>query len=86
MIGGSSTSFVKGPLNRSLPASLTSDASTYIFPVGAGSTYLPYAVTSINTGAIAPVLQVTAFATNSGGTPNALRFPQSAQQSIGRLK
>ncbi len=68
--GGSTTSFVNGPLNWTLPASLSASASVYPFPVGAGTTYLPLSLTTITTGATGPVLQVQASTSNAGGTPD----------------
>ncbi len=66
--GGSTASFVNGPLNWALPANLTKGTNIYTFPVGAGSTYLPYSADSLTTGATGPTLQVQAFAASSGGT------------------
>ena len=45
--GGSSTSFIDGAVQWSLPASLTT-GTTYLFPVGKGSTYLPFFVEQSN--------------------------------------
>jgi hypothetical protein len=66
--GGSTASFVNGPLQRALPAGLTNSSNVYNFPVGAGGTYLPYSATSLSTGATGATLQVQAFAANAGGT------------------
>jgi hypothetical protein len=65
--GGSTTSFVKGPMTRSLPASLGS-GSTYVFPTGKGTTYLPFTLVNPITGASAPVVTAEAFDANAGGT------------------
>jgi hypothetical protein len=66
--GGSTTAFVNGPLNWTLPASLSDSASIYSFPVGSGSTYLPLSLTTLSTGASGPVLQVSTTAGNASGT------------------
>ena len=64
ILGGSSTSFVNGPINWTFPASLVA-GSTYNFPVGKGSTYLPFSlVNPTGTGATA---QIEAFNVNGGG-------------------
>ena len=65
--GGSTTSFVKGPMTRSLPASLGT-GSTYVFPTGKGTIYLPFSLVNPTTGASAPVVTAEAFDTNAGGT------------------
>ena len=59
--GGSATSFVDGPLTWQLAT-----GSTYNFPVGAGTTYLPFGITGI-TGT-APRLRLQAYAANTGGS------------------
>ena len=64
--GGSVTSFINGPVNWTLPASLVS-GSTYTFPVGMGTTYLPFSLVNPTTSGTATA-QVTAFAANPGGT------------------
>lgn len=69
--GGSTSCFVNGPLNWTLPASLSSNSSTYDFPVGAGSTYLPFSITNVTTGSTGPVLEVQAFTGNCGGSAGA---------------
>jgi hypothetical protein len=66
--GGSTTSFVNGPLNWKLPPNLTTSASVYNFPVGSGSTYLPYSVTSLTTGSTGPTMSVSGFEANAGGS------------------
>ncbi len=65
--GGSTTSFINGPVSWTLPASLGT-GSTYVFPVGATATYLPFTLNSPTTGATAPVITVQAFAASAGGT------------------
>jgi hypothetical protein len=67
--GGSATSFINGPVIWTLPASLVS-GSTYNFPVGKGTTYLPFSLVNPTTGTGTPSAQVEAFDTNCGGTAN----------------
>ena len=64
--GGSATSFINGPVSWTLPSALTS-GSTYTFPVGMGTTYLPFALVNPTTTGTATA-QVSAFAANPGGT------------------
>ena len=66
--GGTTTSFIKGPLNWTLASNLSSDASVYNFPLGAGSTYLPVSITTVTTGSTGPVVQMQAFNTGCGGS------------------
>lgn len=68
--GGSTTAFVSGPLLRTLPASLVS-GSTYNFPVGKGSTYLPFSLVNPTTGTGVVTSKIEAFGSNAGGTSNA---------------
>ena len=64
------TSFISGPVKWSLPANLAS-GSTYLFPVGKGSTYLPFSLVNPTTGTGAITAQVEAFNTNSSGGKDA---------------
>ncbi|MCX6314316.1 MAG: fibronectin type III domain-containing protein [Sphingobacteriales bacterium] len=65
--GGSTTSFVKGAIERSLPASWVS-GTTYIFPVGKG-TYNPLAMVNPTTNAGGAVtVKAEVFDANAGGT------------------
>ena len=61
--GGSSTCFVNGPLTWALP---NTSSTNYIYPIGATSTYLPFAIT--NPGGSTPVVTMQAFGVTSGGT------------------
>jgi len=65
IMGGSSLSYINGPINWYLPANLTS-AVTYIFPVG-NTSYLPYSLVNPITGT-SPTAQVQAFNANPYGT------------------
>lgn len=67
--GASTTAFVKGPMTWALPASLGS-GSTYTFPVGKGTTYLPFTLNNPTTGGTGPVITVEAFTAATGGTVN----------------
>ncbi|HLP06011.1 MAG TPA: T9SS type A sorting domain-containing protein [Paludibacter sp.] len=68
--GGSATSFIKGPVRWTLPSSLVS-GSTYNFPVGKGTTYLPFSLVNPTTGTGVVTAQVEAFDSNPGGTYDA---------------
>lgn len=77
--GGSSTSFVNGPLKRSLPANY-STASSYVFPVGAGTSYYPFTLVNPTTGASAPTVQIEAKAASSGGKVDGTLFSLSTTE------
>jgi len=65
--GGSTTTYAKGAIERSLPLSLVS-GSTYNFPVGKGS-YNPLALVNPTTNAGGAVtVKADVFDTNAGGT------------------
>ena len=66
--GASTTSFIDGPVIWSLPSGLGS-GSTYNFPVGNGSTYLPFVLVNPTTSGTATA-QVQATVGTSGGTAN----------------
>jgi hypothetical protein len=67
IMGGSSASYINGPVIWNLPAGLPTGLS-YTFPVGNNNKYLPYTLVNPVTGGTAPVVQVQAFGTGSGGT------------------
>jgi hypothetical protein len=67
--GGSTTSFINGPVKQTLPVNLPS-GSTYNYPVGASPTYLPFSLVNPTTGTGTITAQVQAFNVNSGGTPD----------------
>ena len=69
--GGTSSSFVNGPLDWTLPSGLSSNSSVYNFPIGSGSTYLPNSVTTVSTGSTGPVVRAQATAGNPGGSAGA---------------
>lgn len=68
--GGSGTSFVSGPLARTLPASLASGA-TYTFPLGKSSFRMLELVNPTTNAGGTVVVQAEVFDTASGGTPGA---------------
>ncbi len=67
--GGSATSFINGPVKWTLPASLVS-GSTYNFPVGKGTIYLPFSLVNPTTSGTTTA-QVEAYNAGSGGTYDA---------------
>jgi hypothetical protein len=67
--GGSTTSFINGPVRWTLPANMIS-GSTYNFPVGNGITYLPFSLVNPVTGSGVIMAQVEANTGNTGGTFN----------------
>jgi len=74
--GGGSSAFVNGPLNRSLPANLSS-GSSYAFPVGAGTSYLPLILVNPTTGGTAPTVTIEAKTPGPGGTADNTLFSLS---------
>ena len=60
----SNTSFISGPVKWSLPTLIS--ATTYLFPVGKGTTYLPFTLVNPTTAG-AVTAQVEAFTGNSSG-------------------
>lgn len=65
--GGSTTSYVRGPLARTLPASLVT-GSTYTFPIGKSGYNLYELVNPTTTAAGTVVVQAEVFDADSGGT------------------
>jgi len=70
IMGGSSSSYIDGPVIWSLPAGLTT-GTTYNFPVGDNTAYLPFTLVNPSTSAGTTAL-VKAFNANSGGTGNGI--------------
>lgn len=56
--GASATSYINGPLARTLLANQLNYGSPYLYPVGDGANYRPLELVNITTGAIAPVVLV----------------------------
>lgn len=69
ILGGSSSSYVNGPLLRRLPASLSS-GTIYTYPIGNGTQYLPFSLVNPITTTGTPTVQVRAYVTSAGGTPS----------------
>ena len=67
--GGSSTSFISGPVIWTLPTGLAS-GSSYIFPVGKGGYYYSFTLVNPTTGTGTVTARVEAFNSSSGGTFN----------------
>ena len=59
--GGSTTSFINGPVNWALVA-----GQSYVFPVGKGSTYMPFGLSGVS--GTNPTIRVEAFLANASGT------------------
>ena len=57
--GASTTSFINGPLARTLLAGQTNYGTPYLFPVGDGADYRPLELLNITTGATPPVILVS---------------------------
>jgi large repetitive protein len=72
--GGSSTSFVNGPLIRTFNADLNNAVGDYVFPVGRSGNYYPFIIRNTTTGAIRPVIEVEALAGNAGAASASLSF------------
>ncbi len=68
--GGNASTYVNGPLARTLPASLVS-GSTYTFPVGKGSFKMLELVNPTTNAGGTVVIQAEVFDANSGGTAGA---------------
>ena len=57
--GGSTTSFVRGSIRRFLPSNISTDGTSYFFPVGDAGGYRPLNLNNVRTGAVSPVVRVT---------------------------
>jgi hypothetical protein len=68
--GASTSNYINGPFALTLAANLSSSASSYSFPVGKGGTYFPFSITTLTTGATAPIITVEAFNADCGGSGN----------------
>ncbi|MDW8221131.1 MAG: hypothetical protein RML40_11450, partial [Bacteroidota bacterium] len=67
---GSATTYVDGKLRRVLLPAMLSGSGTFDFPVGKGSTYLPFRLFNVTGNSV--VVQVEAFNTSSGAMPGPL--------------
>lgn len=70
IVGGTGTSFVSGPLARTLPASLVA-GSTYTFPLGKNSFKMLELFSPTTNAGGTVVVQAEVFDSNSGGTAGA---------------
>lgn len=77
--GGSSTSYIIGPLQRYLPANLSA-SSTYLFPVGKGSNYYPFTLNDPTTGSGTITARAEAFAANPGGSVDGTLLSKSTSE------
>ena len=77
--GGSSLTFITGPVKWTLPSNLAS-GSTYIFPLGKGGTYLPFSLVNPTTGAGVLTAQAEAFTADPGGNIDATLAAKSATE------
>jgi hypothetical protein len=57
--GASATSYINGPLARTLLAGQTNYGTPYLFPVGDGADYRPLELLNITTGVTTPVIYVS---------------------------
>ena len=57
--GASATSYINGPLARTLLAGQTNYGTPYLFPVGDGVNYRPLELLNITTGATAPAILIS---------------------------
>ncbi|MBU3659862.1 MAG: T9SS type A sorting domain-containing protein [Flavobacteriales bacterium] len=69
VVGGSATSYVRGSIERTLPANLVS-GSTYVFPIGKAS-YNPMDLINPTSSGVV-VINAEVFDAVTGGTPSAL--------------
>ena len=80
--GGSTSSYVNGPLIWNLPNTVSSND---LFPVGNGGTYLPFTLNTLSGGS-SPIVTVTAHNSAPSGSPDGLTLQSGTQvqPSIGR--
>ena len=65
--GASSTSYINGPISRALPSNYTT-SSSYLFPIGKGSNYMPLTLVNPKTGTGSIILTASVENTNSNGS------------------
>ena len=76
--GGSTTSYINGPVKWSLPTITSGTVVTYNFPVG-NSTYLPFSLVNPTTSG-ATTAQIQAFSSNPGGSIDGTLSSKSATE------
>ena len=71
IVGGSSTSYINGPLQRRFPQNLTV-GSIYVFPIGKGGNYNPAELIDATTTSSSNLAEIKAevIASNAGGSGN----------------
>jgi Leucine-rich repeat (LRR) protein len=67
--GGSQTAYIDGPFRRAISGSFAFTLQ-FVFPVGEGSVYLPFALEGLATGVNTLTVEVDANAVNPAGTPS----------------
>jgi len=67
IIGGNTTSFISGPLTWNIPSSLSA-GSSYVFPLGKDTSYLPMSVVDPTTSTGSITLTAEAFTASTGGS------------------
>ncbi|MCU0424161.1 MAG: IPT/TIG domain-containing protein [Candidatus Kapabacteria bacterium] len=66
-VAAGGTGYVDGPLRRQFAANLVAPVETYHFPVGAGTTRLPFRILNPTTGVTGPIIELEAFTANAMG-------------------
>ncbi len=60
LAGGSSLSYIRGALRRTMQANINTDGQSYLFPIG-DTIYRPFTLTNVRTGALSPTIQGQSF-------------------------
>ena len=76
--GGSTTSYIKGALTWTIPASLVS-GSTYVYPMGA-TAYLPFSLVNPTTTTGVITVKIQAFSSNPAGSVDATLVSKSTTE------
>ncbi len=76
--GGSTTSYIKGALTWTIPASLAS-GSTYVYPMGAAA-YLPFSLVNPTTSTGVITVKIQAFSSNPAGSFDASLVSKSTTE------
>ncbi len=67
IVGASNSSYINGPISRALPSSY-STSSSYLFPIGKGSNYMPLTMVNPKTGTGSILLTASVENTSSSGS------------------
>jgi len=81
IMGGSSKSYINGPIKWSLPTMSSTNVATYKFPVGTNSAYLPYSLVNPQTNGSNMYATVQAFSANPNPANNKPNSPLTALSS-----